>query len=68
MNVGRIADYGQLLGMLDRKTAQEQRVHNAKDRSVCANTQREGKHGNDGEGGRFDQHANAKAEILEDGV
>src|SRR5215470_8007787 len=54
-----------LLRIPDRQRAKESRVNQAKDGGVGADAEGEGKHGDGGEAGRFAEHAEGEAQILQ---
>ena len=59
-------DLIEVLGLRNIQRVQDQRVHHAEDDGVCADSQRERCDRNDCESGRFTQHAEAEAYILQE--
>jgi len=59
--------HDQLLRVLHRQRAQQQRVHHAKNRRVRANAERQRQHRHDGKRRAFRQHPQAEPDILKEG-
>ena len=62
-----ISDYDELLRGFYRQHLQQERIHERENRRVCANAERERKHGDSGERRALGEHAQAITNILGDG-
>ena len=57
-------DIDDAAGILVRKRLEQHGVDDAENRSICSNTQRERKHGDNGEAGIYSQHPDCEFKVL----
>src|SRR5215469_9974955 len=61
-------EHHQMLGIVYGQRSQQDGIHQAEDGRVGADAESEGEHGNASEAGRFAEHAESEAEVLQQGV
>src|SRR4030095_4065815 len=59
-----LPDFDESLRLLERERAQQHGVHNAEDRAVCADAERERKHSDERKSRLLQQHSRAIAQVL----